>query len=81
MAVYSSIKIEGVLGPQAIYINLADKFTQSPRHEYSLLEPDVPTIPQNAIPVEIPIAHLHLIFLSYSSNENAVNMALTGSFW
>ena len=45
----------------AICINLAERFTQSPKIEYSLLDPLVPTTPQNAIPLEIPILHLHLI--------------------
>ena len=53
---------------------------QSPNTEYSLLEPLVPTTPQNAVPVAIPILHLQLIFFNSSSNKNAVYIALTASF-
>jgi hypothetical protein len=72
--------MEGVIGLIVIYISLADRFTQSPKIEYSLLDPLVPMIPQKAVPVEIPIPHLHLILLSYSSSRNAVKIALTASF-
>jgi hypothetical protein len=58
----------------------AAKLTLSPNIEYSRLEPLDPTIPQKAVPVEIPILHLHFIFYNYSYKSNAVIMALTGSF-
>lgn len=62
----SSIRIDGVSGSPAIYINLALIFIQSPNTLYSRREPLDPTTPQNAVPVEMPIADLHLIFLSSS---------------
>lgn len=80
IAVYSSIKIVGVIGFVAICIKRAAKLTQSPKIEYSLLDPLVPTTPQNAVPVDTPMAQRHLIFLNYSSKINAVNKALTASF-
>jgi len=64
----------------AIYINRADRFTQSPNIEYSRRDPLVPTIPQKAIPVDIPIAQRHFNLRNYSSNEKAVKTALTASF-
>ena len=40
---------------QAAYIILAERFTESPNSEYSLLEPLVPTTPAKTSPVAIPI--------------------------
>lgn len=62
--------------PQANYINLADKLTQSPRTEYSLLLPEVPTTPANATPVAIPTLHLHS---SSFNKDKPVKIALIGS--
>ena len=70
----------GLNGCIAIYINRAAKLTQSPNIEYSLLDPLVPITPQNATPVDIPIAHLHLIFLNSCSIKKDDCIALTESF-
>ena len=48
--------------------------------EYSLLDPLVPITPQKATPVDIPIAHLHFIFLNSYSIKNDDWIALTESF-
>ena len=60
-------------------INLAAKLTLSPRTEYSLLEPDVPTIPAKHLPQVIPQETLVLIFLSSLYNYPAAIIALAGS--
>lgn len=58
----------------------AAKLTQSPNTEYSLLLPEVPTTPQYATPVDIPIATLHFIFFNSDSNKKADYIALILSF-
>lgn len=45
-------------------ISLAAKLTESPKTEYSLLDPEVPTTPVNTVPVEIPIEQLQLSLAS-----------------
>jgi hypothetical protein len=72
--------MEGVSGYPAICINLALMLMQSPNTLYSLLDPLDPTTPQKAVPVEIPIADLHLIFFNSSYSRKAVWIALTASF-
>lgn len=58
IAVFSSMIIFFSASIQALYISLADKLTESPKTEYSLLDPAVPTTPANTIPVAIPMLHL-----------------------
>lgn len=79
MAVVSSIIIFLSGSVQAAYINLAERFTESPKTEYSLLEPAVPTTPANTEPVPMPILHLQSILSSSYRRVNAVSTALTGS--
>ncbi len=64
---------------QAYYINLADKFTESPIIEYSLLEPAVPTTPEKAKPVEIPIEGFFFKYSNTSYNLKAHKTALIAS--
>ena len=57
----------------------ADKLTESPSAEYSLLDPLVPTTPANTTPVVIPIEHEQLIFFNSLTISTAVNTPLIGS--
>ncbi len=63
----------------AAYMNLAERLTQSPRTEYSLLEPLVPTTPVNTTPVVIPIEQEQSILFNSLTISNAVNTPRVGS--
>jgi hypothetical protein len=63
----------------AAYIKRADKLTESPKIEYSLLEPLVPTTPVNTIPVVIPTEHEQLILFSSLTISKALKTPLAGS--
>jgi hypothetical protein len=60
-------------------MSLAERLTESPRTEYSLLEPAVPTTPARTIPVAMPILHLQLRKASSYLSINPAMTALTGS--
>lgn len=60
-------------------MNLADKLTESPNTEYSLLDPLVPTTPVNTVPQVIPIEQEQSILLSSLTISIAVNTPLAGS--
>ena len=64
----------------AVCIYLADKFTISPRREYSLLPPEEPHTPVKQLPVVIPIKAFTLYFSFNSFTiKFALYTALTGS--
>mgnify|MGYP003330258313 CR=1 FL=1 len=71
--------MEIVLCLQEAYIILADKLTESPNSEYSLLEPLVPTTPQKTNPVAIPILQLQLSFFNSYLRFKAVITDRTAS--
>lgn len=63
----------------AAYMNLADRLTQSPSTEYSLLDPLVPTTPVNTTPVVIPTEQEQSILFNSLTISNAVKTPRVGS--
>lgn len=60
-------------------MSLALRLTSSPRTEYSLLDPEVPTTPAKTVPVAIPILTGQASFFNSFTRRKAVRMALAAS--
>ena len=79
LLVTSSTNIFFCFSPHAACMSLAAKLTLSPKIEYSLLFPLVPTTPAKTRPVVIPIEHAQAMAFKSLIKSIAVRVALTGS--